>query len=193
MDVISMLPELPIRRMFGVDLREFEFHAHGGPIAKLEVAIGTVAVYLATLWLIKQYVDRFGAWKLKMVEITHNYFLSAASALLLLGMVLELDHMIANSSLMSVLTDYELKHTQKGLIIFYYWINYILKYVELFDTVLLAMRGKPMTFLHVFHHSATLLLSWVQLNAETCVQWAVITLNLTVHVFMYAYYAHAAR
>lgn len=174
-------------------LRDFEFKKHAGPIGDLKVACCTVAAYLCLLFLIKRYVAAYGAWHLKTWEVTHNAFLSAASAVLLVAMAIEVHRMIDSSSFMSVLTDFEVKHTQKGLMIFYYWLNLALKYVELLDTVLLAMRNRPLSFLHVFHHSATLLLALVQLRAETCIQWVVISLNLSVHVIMYAHFALAAR
>eukprot|EP00871_Galdieria_phlegrea_P001169 jgi/Galph1/2052/GphlegSOOS_G712.1 len=81
---------------------------------------------------------------------------------------------------------------QDGRLQFLYWLNYLFKYVELLDTFLLVARKKPVTFLHEYHHAATLFLCWIQQREYSTVQWAPILLNLGVHVLMYYYFAMTA-
>ncbi|KDQ19242.1 hypothetical protein BOTBODRAFT_635776, partial [Botryobasidium botryosum FD-172 SS1] len=94
---------------------------------------------------------------------------------------------------------------------FYYIINHYIKYVELLES--LESRTDCEKFEHpvcaitdVFHHSATAVLCYVQLQGHTSVvlilalalapavlpdhltSWVPIALDLTVHVFMYYHY-----
>ena len=48
-------------------------------------------------------------------------------------------------------------------------INYLVKYIELFDTVFLAVKKKPLTLLHCWHHGATVALCYIQLRGYTAV------------------------
>ncbi|KAJ4460841.1 putative fatty acid elongase [Paratrimastix pyriformis] len=65
------------------------------------------------------------------------------------------------------------------------------KFPELFDTVLVVLRKKPLLFVQYFHHSATLLYCfysfWVEIDGGI---WFC-ALNLCVHSCMYTYYALA--
>lgn len=54
-------------------------------------------------------------------------------------------------------------------------------------------KKKPLTFLHCYHHPATVFLCFTQLYGNTPISWIPISLNLLVHVVMYWYYFQAAR
>ncbi|XP_013178281.1 PREDICTED: elongation of very long chain fatty acids protein AAEL008004-like [Papilio xuthus] len=85
----------------------------------------------------------------------------------------------------------DLKHyTAVG--IYYY---FFAKLTELFDTVFFVLRKKDrqVTFLHVYHHSITLLSSWGALKYEPSYSTIFLgTLNSFVHIVMYTYYGLSA-
>ncbi|NXJ17691.1 ELOV6 protein, partial [Dicrurus megarhynchus] len=62
------------------------------------------------------------------------------------------------------------------------------KLVELGDTLFIVLRKKKLTFIHWYHHTATLILSWLAYkDMVTGLGWNTV-LNLSVHTFMYGYY-----
>jgi elongation of very long chain fatty acids protein 6 len=76
-----------------------------------------------------------------------------------------------------------------------YWIDdpwalaFVLsKVVELGDTVLLLARGKPLSFLHVYHHSSVLVFSAHAYHVRNPAGLWYMVLNLLVHSLMYTYY-----
>ncbi|EFN75498.1 Elongation of very long chain fatty acids protein 7 [Harpegnathos saltator] len=71
------------------------------------------------------------------------------------------------------------------------WWVLILKITELGDTVIFVLRKKynQTSFLHVYHHTATLLLAWISCKYAPGGMWTFIMLpNCAVHVIMYMYY-----
>lgn len=75
------------------------------------------------------------------------------------------------------------------------WAFYMLKYFDLLDTAFMILRGnwRQLSFLHVYHHSSVIYISWV--NAAVGFEgdiYLVILLNSFVHVVMYAYYLMAS-
>lgn len=63
------------------------------------------------------------------------------------------------------------------------------KFVELGDTVFLALRKRPLTGLHTFHHAATLVLTWKLFSTRASTGLVFVAMNSFVHTIMYSYYA----
>ncbi|KAJ3554960.1 hypothetical protein NP233_g12315 [Leucocoprinus birnbaumii] len=57
---------------------------------------------------------------------------------------------------------------------------------KFFDTVFLALKKKPLKFIHVYHHAITAWGFWLGLNEK--VSGIPIAINLAIHVVMYYYY-----
>ena len=66
------------------------------------------------------------------------------------------------------------------------------KYVEYMDTAWLVLKGKPVIFLHRFHHIGAAWDTWLALTFKFEGLWIFVMLNAFIHTFMYAYYAAAA-
>ncbi|XP_013187326.1 elongation of very long chain fatty acids protein 7 [Amyelois transitella] len=84
--------------------------------------------------------------------------------------------------------------TKKKIATFIY-IYFLAKLSELADTILFVLRKKQnqVTFLHVYHHSLTLLAVWLTLKFEPVHNTIFLaTINSFVHVIMYAYYGLSA-
>jgi len=155
------------------------------PLSTTPAVLGMLTAYLAVIFGVKAIMKNQQPLKLTLLFQTHNIILSSGSLLLLILMLEEILPIMWNNGVYHAICA---KESWTHRMEFYYMVNYYFKYLELLDTVFLAFKKKPMQFLHVFHHSATALLCYSQLNGRTSISWAVITLNLAVHVVMYYYY-----
>nr|XP_009669648.1 PREDICTED: elongation of very long chain fatty acids protein 6-like [Struthio camelus australis] len=66
------------------------------------------------------------------------------------------------------------------------------KVLELGDTVFIVLRKQRLIFLHWYHHAVTLIYSWFAYKQIVPGCSLLITMNFTVHTFMYSYYAMRA-
>lgn len=162
-----------------------------GPMSSAVPAVGSVAIYLLMIPLLKQFMKNRKPFKLTGLVVLHNLFLSLSSFVLLGLMSLSLYRKYLRTDAISTICD-PAGDDVVGRLTYLYVINYMLKYYELIDTAILILKGKPVIFLHWFHHPATLILCWTQLYSGTGIQWTVIVPNLIVHTVMYLYYAMAA-
>ncbi|GFR25895.1 elongation of very long chain fatty acids protein 1 [Trichonephila clavata] len=78
----------------------------------------------------------------------------------------------------------------------YVWQLYLVKYLELLDTIFFVLRKKynQISFLHVFHHSAVIVVFWWILYSRVIGMYMLfaVCLNNSIHVIMYMYYGLSA-
>lgn len=171
---------------------EFEFVDGSTPLSEWWLAMVAPLFYLAAIHGLKKMVvarcGPSGFAGLTNLVAVHNFMLSGISAILFVDVLSEVVRIGHEAGTVSLFCDPEGRWVSKGRLYYLLYINYLLKYVELGDTVLLALRAKPMPVLHVYHHAATLVLCLTQLRGQTSLQWYVVLINLFVHVVMYAFY-----
>lgn len=154
-----------------------------------EVAI-TIIAYYVTITLGQVIFKKLNAWKLGALFQLHNLFLTIASGTLLCLLFEQVLPNVVNNGILHAICSPKSWHHK---VIVIYYLNYLTKYVEFIDTLFLVVKKKKIIFLHSYHHGATALLCYIQLNGATSVSWVPILLNLGVHVVMYWYYFLAAR
>jgi len=77
----------------------------------------------------------------------------------------------------------------------FFWMKmfYIMKYLELFDTVFLILKKRKVIFLHWYHHCNVVLVVWLAIRDQIVMGFITCLTNSIVHVFMYYYYALKTR
>ncbi|ABF70563.1 hypothetical protein [Trichoplusia ni ascovirus 2c] len=91
---------------------------------------------------------------------------------------------------------YELECYERFKLIFLGWTWLLLKLLDLFDTIffILLRKFKNVSFLHVFHHTTTVLTTWIALQYSPANQnLFMATLNSLIHVVLYYYYLMTSK
>ena len=71
---------------------------------------------------------------------------------------------------------------------FWFYVFHYSKYAELIDTIIILAKGRPLTFLHVFHHALVIIQSYTWISGELSFTWVGVAFNTFVHIFMYYFY-----
>jgi len=166
---------------------QFEYKLGEVPLSALPWPPIVCVAYLISVYLLSRYMKNKEAWNLHSFRIIHNAILCFGSFMMVVGMLNSLANIYHQGGTEALVCD-ENGLQMKGNLFSWYYIFYLSKFYEFIDTYILILRKKPLTFLHVFHHFITALLCWLGLYDGTAMQWTVIVMNGSVHVFMYYYY-----
>jgi len=168
----------------------FRFHSGKLPLASWNSVIGAVCFYLIAIYCLKKWMEDRNRFDLKWVVLIHNSILSILSLTMMLGMLYEVANRFISDhyQIKCLLCDPD-KKLAIGRQIGWFYIFFLSKYYEFFDTIIICLKKRPIIFLHVYHHCITLVLVFVMLENEVAVQWIAMTANCLVHVPMYFYYA----
>lgn len=174
-------------RIAGYGTDSFRWTKGQTPMSTFQETATAIALYYGIIFGGRELMRNRPAMKLNNLFIIHNFYLTAISAGLLILFAQQLIPGLWRNGLFDGVCG--ATGWSQPLLVLYY-LNYLTKYLELLDTVFLVLKKKPLTFLHTYHHGATALLCYTQLDGRTSVSWVPITLNLAVHVVMYWYSSH---
>ncbi|CAI1506375.1 hypothetical protein SEUBUCD646_0J00270 [Saccharomyces eubayanus] len=165
--------------------KNFEFVAGELPLSEVNSVLIFIAFYYVVVFGGRYLLKSCRPLKLTVFSQIHNLLLTSVSLLWLVLIVEQAVPMVYRHGLYFAICD--IRSWTQPMVALYYF-NYITKFVEFTDTILMVLKHKRLTFLHTYHHGATALLCYTELVGYTAVQWVPIILNLTVHVLMYWYY-----
>jgi hypothetical protein len=169
--------------------RSFAFAPKGyTPLSDARVLPFAAGTYLLTLVLLPRTAPFAHSRLFVLLAAAHNLALSVASTVMFFGIGRAIFHAVAAGNVASTVCNPTGSKMAPG---FTHWlyIFYLTKFWELLDTVLLVLRGKPLTLLHVLHHSSVMfeVYSWLETEMVVGV-WGMLA-NSGVHVLMYSYFA----
>ncbi|KAK5988428.1 Putative elongation of fatty acids protein 1 [Cladobotryum mycophilum] len=170
---------------------EFQIIPSKTPLATTKSTLAFIAIYYTIIFSGRELMRGRAPFKLNFLFLTHNLCLTIVSTFLLLLYIEQLVPMIARHGIFSAVCQLDVGWT-KPIVVLHY-LNYLTKYIELLDTVFLFLKKKPLTFLHCYHHGATVFMVSTAIVHTSPVTWVISVLNLAVHVLMYWYYFQTAR
>jgi len=168
--------------------KTFDFeHARAWMAQHWQWGIHLSAIYVILIYLGQQYMRDRQPMKLQKPLIIWNTFLALFSICGTASILPEFLHTLKNDGFETSIC--HAKNSLTGWTGYWVWLFSLSKALELFDTVFLVLRKRPVIFLHWFHHSSVLIYAFYSyLNAAPNTRWGT-AMNYAVHSVMYTYYA----
>jgi fatty acid elongase 3 len=174
-------------------ISEYEFSWKTAPFSSFEFALSWSVGYVAfvLLYIFSPQIKKILYMKdTRHLVAVHNVILCLGSLVMCLGVIYEATKRSYKENSVDWLFCEHITTEGNGMLFFWSYIYYLSKFYELLDTALQFLSGKtpPNFFLHVYHHSCVILMSWAWINSQAGPQFIGITFNTAVHVVMYYYF-----
>lgn len=163
------------------------------PLADKRVVGATVVAYVAGVLFLKRAMGSSKVKSLGPLPSIHNLILCLWSLAMFVGTALAAREETAaapggGGGDASWMLCFPPGTPHTGKLFYWSYVYYVSKFYELLDTVLLVLKGRPLTFLHVFHHAFVLVMCYLWLQHSQSLQHIALLTNAGIHVIMYFYY-----
>lgn len=185
--IMNMTKHWDWEQLYNID--KFRWQYGVTPFSELSIVWGSMAAYLVIIFGLQLWMKDKTPYVMMNVTRVHNVILCVWSLVMCVGTIIPV-YRLYNEHGSRALFCGITKDTPMMVGLFGYWRYhyYLSKFYELFDTVILVLKKKPLIFLHVYHHAIMLYISWIWIGANYTVAWWGVMTNTLVHVFMYYYY-----
>ncbi|XP_052193133.1 elongation of fatty acids protein 3-like [Diospyros lotus] len=156
------------------------------PAASLRFLNLAVLGYLSlTLLLHRLRLPPLPAALLRPISAAHNLLLLLLSAAMALGCSLSV---LSQMPRPQWLVCFPKPQPPAGPVFFWAYVFYLSKTLEFVDTLLNILGGRRLSFLHVYHHAAVVVMCYVWLSTSQSLLPVALVTNASVHTLMYTYY-----
>ena len=142
-------------------------------------------LYAATIFTIKHCMKKRQSFELRTPLAVWNIALSAFSAVGFYYMFFEM----YESFYLKGLNNSVCCSSNNSQAQYWMWLFALSKIFELGDTIFIVLRKQKLIFLHWFHHILTMIFTWYSYGQNISLGRWFVSMNLFVHIIMYAYYA----
>lgn len=139
----------------------------------------------------------------KLFVLLHNIFLCAYSVWTFLGtlsafgrtilkILLKTQNSSALLNFVYAVCDIEegmfQQNTQDHNLTIFGWWFYVSKFYEVLDTVVILLKGRPLSLLQSYHHAGAMMCMWSGIRYQSPPIWIFVVFNSFIHSLMYFYF-----
>jgi GNS1/SUR4 family len=165
----------------------FRWQVGSTPLSDPRLVVAVPAVYVLSMYSLAALL-RGRTLPLGPLPALHNLVLCLWSAAMFAAAAYETLRRVANNGDASWLLCFPPSTRAEGRLFFVSYVYYVSKYYELLDTLLLVLKGRPLTTLHVFHHAIVIGMAYAWLDSVQSLQVVGLLTNTGIHVIMYSYF-----